>query len=173
MTTKQAQRKAAILFLQGKSVQFIARHIHMARSVVETWKSDVRFLDMLSEMETIQNERAEYQLRALKRQAVLVLTRALKSKNPKEYQWAVSKLFTLPLDLLTAPSLSRPGLLTSDAEPEEMFDVPAVRPQARPGTVPPPPQPTSVPQDRKSLMEFLQATRDMDHSKPPGPPTLN
>jgi hypothetical protein len=150
MTTKQAQHKAALWFLQGKSVFFVAKQLHMNRSVVDTWKHDVKFLDMMWTLESVLNESSDYKLRELKRQAIVVLQRALKSRVPKEYQWAVSKLFSLPADAICSPSLGR-GLLSPETEDQQEFT-----PEGAPVPVP---VETPGADNRKSLMEFLESTR--------------
>jgi hypothetical protein len=150
VTTQQAQHKAATWFVQGKSLAFIAHKLSMSKSVVNKWKTEVRFLDMMGEIETIHNEISDYQLRALKRQAVLVLKKALTSPNPKEYQWAVSKLFSLPVDLLCSPTASRSQPLSPEDEDSPETDMPHV----------------GAP-DRQSLMHFLDSTRALDTRKTP------
>ncbi len=153
MTTKQAQHKAAIWFLQGKSVLYVSKQLHMDRSVVETWKGDVKFLDMMWTLESVMNESSDYKLRQLKRQAIVVLQRALRSRVPKEYQWAVSKLFSLPADAICSPGLSR-NLLSPETEDEAEFTPSgeAVVPET-PGA-----------DNRRVLMEFLKATTTQDRA---------
>ena len=161
MTTQQAQRKAAVWFVQGKSVTYVAKQLHMARSVIEQWKADVRFLDMMGQIEVIQNEMYDYKLRLLKRQAVDVLKKALESDNPRDYQWAVSKLFAIPVDLLCSPSASRSLSFESEEETEDRL--PTVHTQAQPVLV----ATAAQASDRQSLMKFLDSTRGLERPQLP------
>lgn len=140
MTLQQAQRKAARLILAGKTTASIARHLHLSNRMIQTWKSDPQFTDMMASMEAILNEIAEYKMRTLRRKAVAILDRALESPNPKEYQWAINKILDLPIDMTNQP-MNQPETLASMMLQE--------------GTL----ESLDSSESRQALMSFLSKTR--------------
>jgi transposase-like protein len=164
MTVRDVKRIVAFAFVQGKSLRSIAKRFSLSPAVLKSWRQDPEFVHMMQAIEDLENELSDYHLRALKRQAVAILAKALNSKNPKDYQWAVSKLFTLPEGIFfSTPPIQA---LTESEEPRKPNR--PLKPKAA-ETVDETHEEDRFPEDesytlasREGLMRFLTETRGRD-----------